>query len=194
MMPAAEDTAFVRARGASLKAYERGRWLKAGLHALLFWLFAALLSVAFVGPSSLIWSPLALVAWALVEWRGMELLRGGRVGALAGALTLVLPMSVLRRCCKPGALEMMGADCCSMPGACAAAGVIVGLVLACFLPTQGRRRDMILGMMLGMAAIAPMKCSTLLVGEAFGLLGGLVAGALATSAVRVFVGRQIVRG
>jgi len=54
MMPAAEDTAFVRARGASLKAYERGRWLKAGLHALLFWLFAALLSVAFVGPSSLV--------------------------------------------------------------------------------------------------------------------------------------------
>jgi hypothetical protein len=166
----------------------------AAIHAATFCVLVAAVSLAFVDARSLAWLPLTLLAWGVIEWRGMGLLRGGRVGALAGAVTLALPLSLLRRCCKPGALEMMGGDCCSMPGACAGAGVAVGLVLACFLPTSRNRREAVLGMVLGIAAVAPMKCTSLLVGETLGLLGGLVAGALAASSVRMILSRGRVAG
>jgi hypothetical protein len=192
-MTSRTEDAFESARSASLRAYERGRVQTATLHAVTFGLLSAGLSLLFVGARSWTWLPLTLIAWGFVEWRGVGLLRGGRVGALAGAVTLALPMSVLRSCCKPGALEMMGADCCSMPGACAGAGVIVGLVLACFLPTNGRHRDTVQGMVLGIAAVAPMKCSTLLVGEALGLVGGLLGGVLAASAARMVLARWTAR-
>jgi hypothetical protein len=184
---------FELAHAASLRAYERGRLQTAVVHAVTFCLLSAGLSLLFVGARSWMWLPLTLIAWGLVEWRGVGLLRGGRVGALAGFATLALPMSVLRRCCKPGALEMMGADCCSMPGACAGAGVLVGLVLACLLPTHGKRLDLVLGMLLGIAAVAPMKCSTLLLGEALGLVGGLLAGVLTASATRTVLARWTVK-
>jgi hypothetical protein len=77
-----------------------------------------------------------------------------------------------------------------MLGACAGAGVIVGLVLACFLPARGRRLDTVLGMVLGIAAVAPLKCSTLLVGEALGLVGGLLGGVVAGSAARTVLARR----
>jgi hypothetical protein len=182
-------SAFETARVSSLRAYEHGRLRMAAVHAVTFCLLSAGLSLAFVGARSLVWLPLVLATWGFLEWRGAGLLRGGRVGALAGAVTLALPMSVLRRCCKPGALEMMGADCCSMPGACAGAGIVVGLVLACVLPSGGKRRDTVLGMVLGIAAVAPLKCTTLLFGEALGLVGGLVAGVLAATMARAAVGR-----
>jgi len=192
-MTSRTEDSFDRARAVSLRAYERSRLRVAAVHAVTFGLLVAGLSLLFVGARSWMWLPLTLVAWTFVEWRGVGLLRGGRVGALAGAVTLALPMSVLRSCCKPGALEMVGADCCSMPGACAGAGVVVGLVLACFLPTNGQRRDTVLGMVLGIAAVAPMKCSTLLVGEALGLVGGLLAGVMAASAARIVLARWTVK-
>jgi hypothetical protein len=184
---------FAGARASSLRAYERGRLRSAALHAVTFGLLAAALSLALVTASAVVWLPLTLAAWTFVEWRGVGLLRGARVGALAGAVTLALPMSVLRRCCKPGALAMMGGDCCTMPGACAGAGVLVGLVLACFLPLNGKRWEVVSGMVLGIAAVAPMKCATLLLGEALGLVGGLLAGVLAATAVRTVVSRWEVR-
>jgi hypothetical protein len=48
-------------------------------------------------------------------------------------------------------------------------------------------------MVLGIAAVAPMKCATLLLGEALGLVGGLLAGVLAATAVRTVVSRWEVR-
>jgi hypothetical protein len=187
------EDGFKRARSASLRAYERGRLQTAALHAVTFGLLVAGLSLIFVGARSWTWLPLTLAAWGFVEWRGAGLLRGGRVGALAGAVTVALPMSILRSCCKPGALERMGADCCSMPGACAGAGVVVGLVMASLLPLNGARRGTVLGMVLGIIAVAPMKCSTLLVGEALGLVGGLFAGVVAASAARVVLARWTAR-
>jgi len=189
MTSRAEDF-LERARVSSLRAYERGRMKMALVHALTFCFVGAGLSLAFVGARSLVWLPLTFVAWALLEWRGVGLLRGGRVGALAGVVTLALPMSLLRRCCRPGAVEVMGMDCCSMPGTCAAAGVLVGLVLAFLLPTKGSRREAALGMVLGVVAVAPMKCTGLLLGEAVGLVGGLVAGALVASAARMALARR----
>jgi hypothetical protein len=81
-------------------------------------------------------------------------------------------------------MSMMPASCCSMPGACAMAGVAVGLVLAALLPRGERRRETVVGMLLGVVAVAPMKCASLLVGEAMGLVFGLVGGVLVTSFVR----------
>jgi hypothetical protein len=185
--------AFESAQVTSRRAYERGRLRTAAVHAVAFCLLVAGLSFECVGGRSMVWLPLTLGAWVFVQWRGVELLRGARIGALAGIVTLALPMSVLRRCCKPGALEMMGADCCTMPGACAGAGVLVGLVLACFLPTTGKRGETVAGMVLGMAAVAPMKCTTLVAGEALGLVGGLLAGVLAVTMVRAVVGRLALR-
>ena len=46
-------------------------------------------------------------------------------------------------------------------------------------------------MLLGIAAVAPMKCSALLLGEAAGLVGGLVAGVLAAGAARTVLRRWI---
>ena len=57
-----------------------------------------------------------------------------------------------------------------------------------------KRREAVLGMVLGIAAVAPMKCTSLLVGETLGLLGGLVAGALAASSVRMILSRGRVAG
>lgn len=188
----AEDV-LTRARSASLRAYELARLRMAAVHAVTFCLLSAGLSLVFVGAQSLLWLPLTLVAWGILEWRGVGLLRGGRIGAVAGALTLALPLSLLQRCCKAGALHVVGASCCSMPGACAVAGMVIGLVLACLLPTDRKRGETVLGMVVGIAAIAPLKCSTLLAGEALGLVGGLLAGVLAASAMRMVVGRWTVR-
>jgi hypothetical protein len=80
-----------------------------------------------------------------------------------------------------------------MPGACAGAGVAIGLVLACLLPASGRLRETVLGMALGILAVAPMKCASLLLGEAVGLVGGLLAGAALASAVRALVGSRSAR-
>lgn len=186
-MSAEPSAFFVSARAASLRAYERGRLRAALVHAVTFALLCAAASLAFVGARSLLWLPLTFAAWGALEWRGGLFRRGGRVGALAGAVTVLLPLSVLRRCCKPGALEMMGGDCCSMPGACAGAGALVGLVLAMFLPAEKKRGETVLGMALGIAAVAPLKCGALLVGEGLGLVGGLLAGMLAASAARALL-------
>jgi hypothetical protein len=192
MSTRAED-AFSRAHASSRRAYERGRLRLAAVHAITLCLLCAGASFVLVGSRSLLWLPLTLVVWGTLEWRGVALLRGGRFGALAGIVTLALPMSVLRRCCRPGAVELVGADCCSMPGACAAAGVVIGLALACCLPLGGKRRDTVLGMVLGIAAVAPLKCSVLLAAEAAGLVGGLIAGVAAASVVRLVIGRWTAR-
>jgi hypothetical protein len=184
---------FEVARLASLRAYERGRLQSGIVRAVTLCLVSAGLSLALVGARGLAWLPLTLVTWGFVEWRGVGFVRGGRVGVLAGVVTLALPMSALRWCCRPGALEMMGADCCSMPGACAAAGGVVGLTMACFLPVpeKGKRVETLLGMLLGIVAVAPMKCTSLLLGEALGLVGGLVAGAFAAMAVRALARKPV---
>jgi hypothetical protein len=75
-----------------------------------------------------------------------------------------------------------------MPGACLGAGALVGFVLAAFVPLGPARVRTAAGMALGVASVAILRCSTLFIGEAFGLLGGLVAGvagaALAQSMLR----------
>jgi hypothetical protein len=81
-----------------------------------------------------------------------------------------------------------GADCCTMPGACLAAGGVVGVVLAAFVPFgRGSWWRTATGMVLGVASVAIFKCATLFAGEAVGLIGGIAAGLVAASAARSFV-------
>jgi hypothetical protein len=77
-----------------------------------------------------------------------------------------------------------------MPGACLGAGALVGVVLAVAVPfgkTTWWRTA--LGMVLGMSSVAVLKCTTLFAGEAFGLVGGLMAGIVAVAAARLVLGR-----
>ena len=174
------------------RAYERGRLLASARHGLvLAALFAALGGLA-VGRSACTWAVLVLATWVLVEWRGGALLAGARRGIVGGVVSLLLPWSILRPCCAPGA-DMTAASCCTMPGMCLVVGAALGLVLSAFLPRSapGRRMETAAGMAIIMMSAASLKCSELFVGETVGLLGGLVAGVAAASLVRVALDRRL---
>ena len=118
---------------AARRAYEYGR-----LRTSAWWAAAISTPIAVAGWlvsgwSSLVWLPVTLLVWIVAYWRGGTLLRGAFYGLFGGVVTFALPMSILRPCCAPGAM-VNGADCCTMPGACLAAGGVVGVVLAAFVP------------------------------------------------------------
>ncbi len=169
---------FARAR----RAYELGRLRSSVWRALLMAVPIALVALVLSGRSALVLLPLTIVAWIFAHWRGGEFLRGSFYGLLGGVVTLLMPMSILRPCCAPGAMPNMGTACCTMPGLCLAAGGMVGVFLAAAVPfgKMSWSRTAV-GMVLGIASIAVVKCATLLAGEAVGLLGGLAAGVIAAS-------------
>ena len=177
-----------RARRATRRAYEVGRLRTAAMHAAAVAATVAAAATIAVGPRALVWLPLTLLGWILVEWRGVWLLRGARRGLLAGVAALFLPLSILRPCCAAGAV-----DCCTgaMLQNCAAVGGLFGLSLALLIPrARGARRwEAALGVSLGAASVAVLRCGPLLLGEAAGLLGGLAAGVLAASCARACVDR-----
>ena len=110
-----------------------------------------------------------------------------------GMASLFLPLSVLRPCCSPEAMAA-GGDCCTtaMPSTCAGVGALLGLSLVLLLPRapRSRRVEAALGMALGTGALAALRCGPLLLGEAAGLLGGLMAGVVAASAARAWMDRR----
>jgi hypothetical protein len=167
------------------RAYEVGRARGALLRALAVAAVAALAAWIVVGPRALPWLPLTFAFAAFAEWRGGPLARGARRGLLAGLVTLMLPLSLLRPCCG-GDPSMT----CTMPSVCAAAGAIFGLSLAVFLPsapTFGGRLRGAAGMALGVGALAAMRCAALFYGEALGLVGGLAAGVTAAGLARAWI-------
>lgn len=179
------DLAALQARART--AYECGRlrlWLARAAFVTALIGAAALL---FVGPGGLAWLPVTFVIWTALGWRGGALLRGGRQGLIAGAFTFVLPMSLLRPCCLPGA--PMSSDCCTMPGMCVLTGALLGLALAWFLPRGpgARRIETAAGMALSVSSVAALKCTALFAGEALGLLGGLIAGIAAASTLAALI-------
>ena len=175
-----------RARRAAKRAYELGRLRTAVLRAAAVAALVAGAAAIAVGGRALAWLPLTMLAWMLVEWRGTWLLRGARRGLLAGLAALFLPLSVLRPCCAGGTVE-----CCSgsMPPVCAAVGGLLGLSLALLIPKApgARRVEAALGVAVGAASVAALRCGPLLMGEAAGLLGGLTAGVLAASLARAWM-------
>jgi hypothetical protein len=144
---------------------------------------AALVGLATGGRTSLFFVPVTLFVWIGLYWRGEAFLRGAVCGLAGGVVTAFLPMSLLRECCAPG--MAMTAECCTMPGACTAAGGVVGLVLAAVVPFErGAWWRTAAGLALGMCSIAILRCASLFAGEAIGLLGGLLVGAVGAMAAR----------
>ena len=165
---------YARAR----RAYEYGRLRSSVWRALIIAMPIGLAAWFLSGGSALAWLPLTFCAWIFAYWRGDALLRGSFYGLFGGMVTVLMPMSILRPCCAPGAMPNMGTSCCTMPGMCLLAGAVVGVVLATAVPFG---KASWLRTASGIASMAIVKCATLFVGEAVGLLGGLIAGVIAAS-------------
>lgn len=171
-------------------AYELGRLRRSAWTALGIAILVGAFGVATSGRGSLYALPLTLAAWVFAAWRGGVFLRGSLYGLAGGIVTSLLPLSVLRPCCALP--RVPGADCCTMPGACLAAGAAVGLVLAAVVPYgKASAWKTALGMVLGMTSVAVLKCATLFAGEAVGLVGGLLAGLLASTAARAVLAQRV---
>jgi hypothetical protein len=172
------------------RAYELGRLSTSATRAALVTLAVGLFVWVSAGAHMLPWLALTFLAWTLAFWRGETVLRGAWLGLLGGAATFVLPMSILRPCCVGRVMEP-GAACCTMPGMCVLAGAVVGLALAALVPvTRESWPKAAGGMALGAASVAVLRCTSLFAGEAFGLVGGLLAGLVAASAARALLRRH----
>jgi len=129
---------------------------------------------------------LVFAAVVVAEWRGSALARGARRGTVAGIVSLLMPVALLRPCCVPG---MDVTACCAAPAACLAAGATFGLVAALFVPrvAMENRWKAIVGMAIAVTAVGAVRCAPLFLGESLGLLAGLVGGVVATSTARAWV-------
>ncbi|MFO0736531.1 MAG: hypothetical protein U0270_11660 [Labilithrix sp.] len=134
----------------------------------------------------ILWLPVTALAWVFAHWRGGAFLRGSHVGLLGGIVTFVLPMTVLRPCCSPEAMAA-GMECCTQPSACVTVGALLGTVLAAFIPSGRQRWHTVAGIMVGVASVAILRCSTLFFAEALGLVGGLMAGIVIATLTRTVV-------
>jgi hypothetical protein len=184
-MSASATSDWLRAR----RAYELGRLRSSAWRALFISFAIASLGTVTTGLSSLAALPVTFAIWLFAYWRGDVFLRGALYGLAGGIVTSLLPMSILRPCCTPGMAP--GADCCTMPGACLAAGAAVGVALAVVVPFAKKSWwRTALGVAFGMTSVAVLKCATLFAGEALGLLGGLIVGIAAASAARSVLSRR----
>ncbi len=175
------------ALSAARRGYELGRLRTSVARAAMAAATVGAIGFALVGARAVPWALATLVALAFAEWRGGALGLGARRGVMAGAATLLVPLSFLRPCCANEVQTVLeAATSCTMPQACVATGAIIGLALAFLLPrlageSTARRVEAACGMALGVVSVAAIRCAPLFLGEAAGLLGGLVAGvAIAT--------------
>lgn len=163
-------------------AYEWGRLRAAAVLALQIATGGAILSTLLIGVEAAVWAPLTFVLWLWLGWRGGAVLHGARYGLASGAFTFLLPLWVLRPCCRWNA---SGVVSCTMPEMCVAVGALASLPLATWALSQreSQRLQVSAGMWLGAISVATFKCSSLFMGEALGLLGGIALGMAAASAV-----------
>ncbi len=161
---------------AARRSYE---WARLGRSAVLA---AILVGVAFLvvkaaGTLTAWWTfPVAALVLTAIEYRGQTAMKGARRGYIAGLVLLTAPMALLRPCCVGMDVEAMGANCCTMPSMCAGVGVAIGLGLSLARPRTGSGIEAAFGLWLGVASIASMRCTGLFLGEALGLMGGLLSG------------------
>lgn len=174
------DPALIRE---ARRAYELGRVRSAAIYATSLSSVVAIAAALAIGPQAMPWALWTFVVWIALGWKGGAMLVGARRGLYAGAATFLLPLSVLRPCCRPGVV--MTSDCCTRPELCILAGAALGLALAAVLPRgKGTQRwETAGGMVLGVLSVAVLKCSKLFMGEALGLLGGLAVGVIVVSGV-----------
>jgi len=178
--------------GAARRHYELGRLRGAVVRALVVVGLAAVVGGLAIGGAALVWLPLAFIVSVFTEWQGRWWMRGARRGTIAGFISLVLPLSILRPCCGSNPAAVLGAACCTMPSVCWVAGGALGLALSLVLPRDGaaNRWEAALGMLLGVLSITVLRCSALFLAEAAGLLGGLLAGVVAASLARALLDRS----
>jgi hypothetical protein len=183
------DTVLVAAR----RRYEWARVRRSVLLAVAMVLVAA--GVAQIAGSARGWWPFAVagVLLAGVEYRGQAAMKGARRGYVAGLALLAAPLALLRPCCIGMDMAAMGANCCTMPSMCAGVGVAIGAMLSFVRPRSGSRVEGAFGLWLGVASVASMRCTGLFIGEAVGLLGGLLAGIAVSSAAQAVLNRRPAR-
>jgi hypothetical protein len=176
---------------AARRHYEIGRARTALLRAAAVTSLAAIISTIALGSAALAWLPLTFGVSVLTEWQGRWWMKGARRGVLAGFVSLVVPLSVLRPCCASVPAAALSANCCTMPSICWVTGGALGLALSLLMPKDigARRWDAALGMLLGVTSVTVVRCAALFVAEAAGLLGGLLAGVLAASLARAWIDR-----
>jgi hypothetical protein len=167
------------------RAYEMGRLRTSLLRAAMVTAPIAIAAAFVVGPRALVWAPVTLAAWVLAYWRGGAIQKGALFGVIGGLATILLPLSILRPCCA-GTMQMTGAsameNCCTRPECCLLSGAVVGVLLAMVVPVaKSSSFKTAGGLVLGVASVAMLRCSTLYLGEAIGLVGGLIAGVAAAS-------------
>lgn len=164
-------------------AYELGRMRGALLRGALLALAVAAAGRWLIDGGSWVWAPFAFALWAALWWRGGPALIGARYGLAAGALTYLLPLSLLRPCCRTGLVDMSAT--CTMPEMCVLAGAVVGVPLSALVMRRCTARpvEAAVGMILGVLCVAAVKCSALFLGEALGLLGGVALGIATTAAL-----------
>jgi hypothetical protein len=174
---------------AARRAYEMGRLCTAMVRGSVGTLLVLAVAVLALGRATLgelaTWAVPVLAVLAVAEWRGGLLARGARRGFLAGLLTLLLPLSVLRPCCDASMIASGG--CCTMPSICGVTGVAIGLSLALVWPRAKDLRGHVLagaGVALGLLSVSATRCGGLFAGETLGLMGGLLAGVVAAAAAR----------
>ncbi|HEY8091345.1 MAG TPA: hypothetical protein VIF09_25955 [Polyangiaceae bacterium] len=152
----------------------------------------ALTAVGLAELPSVAWLAVVFVAWLWMGWRGSLVWRGAMGGLLAGLGALALPMSILRPCCA----TMTSATSCSMPQMCVAAGALLGLVVAATLPRVEKPGDWArasAGALVAVASLVSCRCASMFLGEAVGLLGGLLASAAGVAVARAWwSGRRVV--
>lgn len=171
------------------RAYELGRLRASLLRALVVVVPAAVAAAMVGGRTAFAWLPMTILAWVFANWRGGPVLRGAYVGLAGGIVTFLLPLTLLRPCCSAEAMAA-GMECCRNPGMCVTAGGLLGIVLAAFIPTGPARWRTAAGVMLGVASVAILRCSTLFAAEALGLAGGLAAGILVATVSRTVLARR----
>jgi hypothetical protein len=188
-MPTELDASYQATR----RAYELGRLRSGAWKTGLVTAVVAAFGLVTSGPAILMVMPVTVAAWLLAFWRGDAFLRGAFHGLAGGLVTSLLPMSILRPCCAAGAAKMAaGMDCCTMPGACLGAGALVGLVLATVVPFgKAAWWRTATGVSVGLSSVAILKCTTLFAGEAFGLVGGLLAGVMLATAAKAVAQRRL---
>lgn len=171
------------------RAYELGRLRTALFRSLFVLVPTAIVAVWVGGRMPILWLPMTALAWIFAHWRGGAVLRGSRIGLVGGIATFLLPMTVLRPCCSPEAMAQ-GMSCCTQPSACVVAGGLLGVALAAFVPSGRLRWPTAGGLMLGVASVAILRCSTLFGAEALGLIGGLLGGVVVTTLTRTMLVRR----
>lgn len=174
------DAALIAAK----RSYEWARLRRSVLLATAMVVLAA--GVAQFAGSASAWWPFGVagVLLAGVEYRGQAAMKGARRGYLAGLALLAAPLALLRPCCIGMDTAAIGANCCTMPSMCAGVGVAIGVALSLARPRSGSRVEGAFGLWLGVASIASMRCTGLFIGEAVGLLGGLLSGIVVSSAAQ----------